>query len=75
LAALRVRVISGTSLSFFAGTVASVPLEAATATVAEFRLDTRPNSSECSVLGIWDLGGEVVVRERENRLYMEGVML
>jgi hypothetical protein len=34
LAALRVRVISGTSLSFFVGTVAGVPLEAATATVA-----------------------------------------
>jgi hypothetical protein len=63
LAAPRVRVFSGTFQSFFAGTVADVPLEAGTA-------DTRPNSSECSVLGLWDLRGEVVVRERENRLCM-----
>ncbi|KAI0280244.1 hypothetical protein BC826DRAFT_1076437 [Russula brevipes] len=67
LAALGVRVFSGTFLSFFA-----VPLEVATATVAEFQLDTRPNSSEGSVLGLWDLRGEVVVREREKRLCMEG---
>jgi hypothetical protein len=64
---LAALVFSGAFLSFFAGTVAgaSVPLEAAT--VAEFRLDTQPNSSECSVLGLWDLRGE----ERENRLRME----
>jgi hypothetical protein len=74
LTALRVRerVFSRTFLSFFAGTVAGVPLEAGTARVAEFRLDTRPNSSEWSVLGLWGLRVEVVVRERENRLGMEG---
>ena len=68
LTALNVRVrVFSTFLSFFAvaGTVPTA--------LVEFRLETRPNSSESSMEGFCDLGGDVVVaRERENRLGMGG---
>jgi len=68
LTALNVRVrVFSTFLSFFAvaGTVPTA--------LVEFRLEMRPNSSESSMEGFCDLGGDVVVaRERENRLGMGG---
>jgi hypothetical protein len=51
-------------LSFLMGT--------ATAQRAEFRLETRPNSSESSVEVLCDFRGKGVAREREDRLVTRG---
>jgi hypothetical protein len=62
---VRARVFS-TFLSFFVG-AGTVP---GGGPLVEFRLETRPNSSESSMDGFCDFEGDVVARERENKLGM-----